>query len=116
MTKPAWFSKAYLRELIGGEHLYQHPLNRDVLYTEGAKSVADQGSAHWLLDIIAIDQPAVDEDQVWKLAVLPDRSATLTCEYGNNRVVYCLPFTDFPEPEVTLCVNCGIIHLPIEIF
>ena len=59
-----------------------------MLFTDGAKHVADEGSAYWLLDIIAIAQRyqpriAGEEFQVWKLAVRPDRSATLTCEDGN---------------------------------
>jgi hypothetical protein len=45
---------------------------------------AEHGGAYWLLDEIAIIQPynkavAAEEFQVCKLAVRPDRSATLSC-------------------------------------
>jgi len=55
---------------------------------------AEHGGAHWLLDEIAIIQPynkavAAEEFQVWKLAVRPDRSATLTCDDGNG--TSCVP-------------------------
>jgi len=72
----------------GSEHWYRHALNRDVLLTDGAKHVADEGGAYWLLDTIALLQRsniriAAEEFQVWKLAVLSDRTATLTREDGN---------------------------------
>jgi hypothetical protein len=31
-------------------------MNRSALFTDGAKFLADQGGAYWLLDIIAIAQ------------------------------------------------------------
>src|SRR5216684_681209 len=56
---------------------------RNVLFTDGAKYVADQGGAYWLLDEIALAQRgqprvAAEEFQVWRLSVKPDRTATLT--------------------------------------
>ena len=33
---------------------YRHALNRAVLFTDGAKHVADAGGADWLLDEIAL--------------------------------------------------------------
>ena len=31
-------------------------MNRNILYTDGAKYVADQAGAYWLLDAIALSQ------------------------------------------------------------
>ena len=49
-----------------------------------------QGGAFWLLDEIALAQRgqkrvAVEEFQIWKLTVKPDRTAILACEDGNGR-------------------------------
>jgi len=47
---------------------------------------------------------AAEEFQVWKLAVHPDRSATLTCDDGNDNIVFAkeIEHTDFPLDEITL--------------
>jgi len=91
MTKR--LSKSDLRQFTGSEHWYRHPFVRQVLFTDGAKYVADQAQAYWLLDEIAFAQRAekavaAEEFQVWKLAVKPDHSATLTCEDGNDNAVF----------------------------
>jgi hypothetical protein len=121
MMTSAKLSEADLRQFTGSEHWYRHGLNRDVLFTDGAKYVADHGGAYWLLDIIALAQRyqkriAAEEFQVWKLTVRPDRTATITCEDGNYRVVFKhrLGFTDFPAPEITLWFSNGVIYLPSE--
>jgi hypothetical protein len=95
-------------------------LNRSVLFTEGAKYVADTAGAYWLLDEIALAQmhvPAIKAQafQVWKLSVA-DRRGTLTCEDGNDQPVYSkeIPFTDFPPCGVTLWYTDGVILLPSE--
>jgi hypothetical protein len=121
MIKSAKLSEAYLRQFTGSEHWYKHALNRNVLYTDGAKYVAEVGGAYWLLDSIALAQlcdrrVAAEEFQVWKLVVRPDSSATLTCEDGNYNVVFThrLSYSDFPAPEVTLWFSNGVIYLPRE--
>jgi hypothetical protein len=84
---------------------------------DGAKYVADQAGAYWLLDEIALaqrfektvvsslvscmmcslswltlvasaDATVGEEFQLWKLKVDPDHTATLTCEDGNGKAVY----------------------------
>jgi uncharacterized protein DUF6876 len=35
------------------QNWYRHAINRTVLFTHGAKYVADQAAAYWLLDVIA---------------------------------------------------------------
>jgi hypothetical protein len=88
---------------------------------DGAKYVADQAWAYWLFDEIAIIQPhdagvAVEEFQVWKLAVNADQSAVLTCDDGNGRVVFTkrLEYTDFPLDGVTLYFTNNTNLLPSE--
>jgi hypothetical protein len=100
---------------------YRHGINRNVLYTDGAQHVAEHGGAYWLLDEIAIIQPynkavAAEEFQVWKLAVRPDRTATLTCDDGNGNIVFTkeIEHTDFPLDEIKLYFANNVIHLPSE--
>jgi hypothetical protein len=122
MTKSAKLSPADLRQFAGGTVDYhRHGLNRNVVFTDGAKYVADQGGAYWLLDSIALAQlcdrrVAAEEFQVWRLAVRHDRSAVLTCEDGNYRVVfqYRISYSDFPAPGVSLWFSNGVIYLPVE--
>ncbi len=119
MTKR--LSKSDLQQFTGSEHWYRHPLVRQVLFTDGAKYVADEAEAYWLLDEIAFAQravPAVGAEafQVWKLAVTPDCTATLSCEDGNDNTVFtkALEFTDFPAPGIVLWFADNTIFLPSE--
>ena len=121
MTTSKTLTTADLDQFTGSEHWYRHGLNRSVLFTDGAKYVADQGGAYWLLDEIALAQRfdkavAAEEFQAWTLAVKPDHTATLTCDDGNGNVVFTkqIPFTDFPLPEIVLWFANGTIYLPSE--
>jgi hypothetical protein len=109
-----------LIQFIGSEYWYQHSLIRSITYTDGAKYVAEQGGAYWLLDEIALAQkfsPVVKAQpfQVWKLTV-NDRRGLLTCDDGNGIVVYTksIPFTDFPLPEIKFYFTDNVILLPSE--
>lgn len=108
-----------LDQFNGGDAQYRHPLMRSVNYTEGAKYVADTAGAHWLLDVVASHQldPKVKAEpfQVWKLEVTGSVGKVI-CEDGNDNVVTTqdIPFTDFPEPGVTLWFTGNVILLPSE--
>ena len=110
-----------LSQFTGSEHWYRHGLARDILFTDGAKYIADHGGAFWLLDEIAFAQRgqkrvAAQEFQVWKLAVKPDHTATLACEDGNGRTVFhkAIEYTDFPVECVELWFENNTIYLPSE--
>ena len=110
-----------LKQFTGSEHWYRHGMLRNVLFTDGAKHVADAGGAYWLLDEIALAQRfiktvAAEPFQVWRLAVEADSTASLSCEDGNGHTVYrkAIPFTDFPLKEVTLWFTDNTILLPSE--
>ena len=112
---------ADLLQFTGTEQWHRHGIVRDVLFTDGAKYVADAGGAYWLLDAIALVQRgsnrvAAEAFQVWKLTVNPDHSATLSCDDGNGNVVFTKPigYTDFPLPEIALYFTDGVILLPSE--
>ena len=120
--KPEQLSPDVLRQFTGTEYWYRHAINRKVVFTDGAKHVADCGGAYWLLDEIALIQPydkrvAAEEFQVWMLkADIVRRTGTLTCEDGNGNKVFekALDFTDFPIPEITLWFTDNTILLPSE--
>ena len=121
MTKTSKLTESDLSQFTGSENWYRHGINCNVVFTDGAKYVADEGGAHWLLDAIAIcqryeERVAAEPFQVWKLVVRADNTATLTCEDGNDNVVYTqqLKFTDFPREEITLWFANNVIYLPSE--
>ena len=103
MSDTKTLTKADLRQFTGSENWYRGTLNRKVLFTDGAKYVADHGGAYWLLDEIALIQPydkavAAEEFQLWKLKVADDRSATQTLTslfalpiQENFEASYCAP-------------------------
>lgn len=121
MTKTAKLSEEYLRQFTGTENWHRFGINRKVLCTDGAKYVADEGGAYWLLDAIAIAQRfekavAGEAFQVWKLKVNEDRTASLVCDDGNDNIVYTqhIAFTDFPLDEIKLYFTDNVILLPSE--
>jgi hypothetical protein len=114
-------TQADLAQFTGSEQWHRHGFIRDVTYTDGAKYVADQYGAHWLLDEIAIIQMhnvrvAREAFQVWKLSVRQDQSAALNCEDWNNHLVYTkqIAYTDFPTEGISLWFTNNTILLPSE--
>ena len=114
-------TKAELKHFTGSETWWRHALVRNILFTDGAKHVADTGGAYWLLDEIALAQRykkkvAAVEFQVWTLKVKDDCTAKLTCEDGNGNAVYAkrIPFTDFPLDAISLYFCNNTILLPSE--
>ena len=121
MASAKTLSISDLEHFTGTEQWYQHGINQAVLFTDGAKYLADMAGAHWLLDEIAIVQPynkriAREGFQIWRLAVHHDRSAALTCDDGNGNVVFTkqIGFTDFPIEEIILYFTDNVILLPSE--
>ena len=120
--QPDQLTPEVMRQFTGSEHWYRHALNRKIVFTDGAKHVADHGGAYWLLDEIALIQPydkrvAAEEFQVWTLkADIVRKTGILTCEDGNGNQVFEKPleFTDFPLPEITLWFTDNTILLPSE--
>jgi hypothetical protein len=86
-------------------------LRQRFLLTDGAKYLADQAKAYWLMDAIASHQQAskavADEEfQFWTLSVGEKRAAVLICTDGNNKelVRQKISYTDFPLNTITLYV------------
>ena len=113
-------TKTEMKHFTGSETWWRHALVRNILFTDGAKHVADTGGAYWLLDEIALAQRykkkvGAQEFQVWTLKV-KDNTAKLTCEDGNGNAVYSkrIPFTDFPLDEISFYFCDNTILLPSE--
>ena len=51
MTKAEKLSEGNLSQFTGTENWYRHGINRNVLFTDGAKYVADKGGTYWLLEL-----------------------------------------------------------------
>ena len=110
-----------LAQFTGSETCYRHSLARNIVYTDGAKYVAEEGGAYWLLDIIATNNAyggpefKREEFQVWKLQV-KKHTGVLTCDDGNGNVFFTkvIEYTDFPLPEITLYFQNNTIFLPSE--
>lgn len=112
---------AELRQFTGTETWFKHGVIRSITFTEGVKYVADKAGAYWLIDEIALPQRfearvKAEEFQVWKLTLGEGHSAVLTCDDGNNRVVYRkeITFTDFPLQEIRFYFANNVILLPSE--
>ena len=119
MTKT--LDQSELQRFTGSEYWYRHALNRQVLFTDGAKYVADQASAYWLLDEIALAQRyekavAAEEFQCWTLTIHDNHTGTLACDDGNGDIVYTkeINFTDFPRDGIVLWCTNNTILLPSE--
>jgi hypothetical protein len=109
-----------LSSFTGSELWYQHGLVPSITYTDGVRYMAETGEAYWLIDEIALAQRyekkvKAEEFQVWTLTVT-EHTATLTCDDGNNNIVFAkhIQYTDFPLPEIKLYCTDNVILLPSE--
>lgn len=108
-----------LAQFIGSTCHYRYPLT-GLRYTEGVQFVADKGGAVWLLGDIAAYQldPSIrfDPFQHWKLKVAGDKTARLTCENGNGKVILeqKIDYTDFPLDEIAFFLTDNVLMLPSE--
>ena len=114
-------TQADLDQFTGGDEWTRHSLNRNILYTEGVRYLAETAGAYWLLDIIAsvqhLAKVRAEEFQVWTLTLnKTGNGAVVKCDDGNGNVVYTqrIPFTDFPLPSVKLYFTNTVILLPSE--
>ncbi len=114
-----------LRQFTGTTQWYQWSHLTKLICTDGAKYLADEAGAYWLLDAIASHQsaPAIQDSQrlqdfqVWILKVNSDKSCRLTCAEDSDiapAVIQDIEFTDFPLAEIKLYVCGNVILLPSE--
>jgi len=93
-----------LSQYTGTEHYYR--LNRRCLITDGAKYLADEARAYWLLDAAASYLLEIGTTDWFVLVrlVVTQGQAELYLEDGNGgvRVSQQISFTDFPLQEQVL--------------
>lgn len=85
----------------GSERYYRHRCGLEVLLTEGAKFLADQAEAYWLMDLIASAIPFCQQDEFLSVDLSREPKgtrATVTVGDGNGKVYHRqeIPYTDFP--------------------
>ena len=111
-----------LKQFYGSETFYRHPMNRNIVYTEGVKYLAEHGKAYWLIDDICFAYQT-DQDiskmpfQTWILTKNKEgEGATLRLEDGNGNPIksFDITFTTFPLPIITLWLIDGTLLLPSE--
>jgi len=106
-----------LSGFIGTEAYHRfNALCPKVVLTDGAKYLADQAEAYWLMDIIGSVYTAhqnrkqfwEDGFSIWTLSV-DGSHAVVKATDGNDNLIYSqdIPFTNFPLPEFTLYVELG---------
>ncbi|WP_437200888.1 DUF6876 family protein [Planctomicrobium sp. SH664] len=106
-----------LAQFIGSTQWFRHSFNRAVIYTEGIQYLTENSKAYWLIDTIAshlasdeFRKAAKKDDRIslmhfWKLAVKPDKSATLkgVADSGEQPFIQQeIPLTAFPLDEVDI--------------
>lgn len=112
--------RSVLRQYIGTETYYRHPLARNMLYTDGVQAFANHVGAYWLVDILAT-QPEIIKTMKRGLAsitltVNKDAQATLAVTDGAGTQTYKrgIDFTDCPEGEWKFLMVDDVIMLPSE--
>lgn len=121
MEKPnAYNIRAQLHQFTGSQTFYRNPLFPDYLYTEGARFIADEGGAYWLIDYVFTQQAreVLKEQpfQVWKITVQENESAVIMVEDGNQGELarFEIAYTDFPLEEFTFWLVDKTLLLPSE--
>ena len=97
-------------------------LFRNFVLTDGAKYIAEECGAYWLMDAIASHVGAYRNERfvVAKFVKADDPNWLLTIEDGDGGeyASQCIEFTDFPLDEITLYVikqdDLWVVLLPSE--
>ena len=97
-----------LAQCTGTEHYYKHCAGK-MVYTDGIKTLQEDGQCGWLIDAIASyqgDRRVVGVPfQLWTLLVDGDRHGILTMREDSDRpaiIEQKFDYTDFPFPEYKL--------------
>jgi hypothetical protein len=84
--------------------------------TDGAKFLAENAGAFWLMDIIGswqMDKNVKQEEfQVWRLWRTDVGGCVVTCDDGNDNIVALqrVEYTDFPLSEMKLYAAAGALE------
>jgi hypothetical protein len=110
-----------LRQFTGSEMQYNYMLGYRL--TEGAKYVADECGAYWLMDVIVSYYFDARINSFWGIqrwvfeVNLYQNEGVVKCYTTNDEVpsiVQKIPFTDFPVEKIELYCQSKVIFLPRE--
>ena len=112
-----------LRNFTCTENYYSSPYYKFV-YTDGVKYVAQNGSCHWLLSLISLNQSEnkirqnkyLQEIQFWTLTVDKDQSGKLVCEQDEGITILekIIHYTEFPLPEIKFYLSNMFLYWESE--
>lgn len=99
----------------GTEGYYRHRCGLEVLLTEGAKFLANQAEAYWLMDLIASAIPYFQQDTLVCVDFAREtkgEGAAIIVTDGNGQTYYRqeMPYTDFPFLTFRLLVAADGYH------
>lgn len=104
--------KSDLNQFIGSiSYTKFSPLFPNVVLTDGAKYLADECGAYWLMDMIASHLPSLPASEYWAIAILTvdDGKALFTLADDSPATkIYAMQgvdYTDFPLDEIKLYVS-----------
>lgn len=103
-----------------GDCHYKHPLG--LHYTEGVRFLATEAKAYWLLDVICSYQPKIRKNprladfHFWTLKHDGKGGCHVICweDKGKEVLRQHVPYTDFPQIDVKIYVEFGVMLLPAE--
>lgn len=114
---------AELPNFYGTENYHKWSiLFRNFVLTDGAKYIAEECGAYWLMDMVASHLISYKDEGfvVAYLCVFPDGGARLTLEDGNDNILeqQYIEYSDFQLDEITLYVikqdDLWVVLLPSE--
>lgn len=111
-----------LKQFIGTEQYFFHPLVKQFNYTDGVRYFARNAGGHgayWFLDIVATEffhHPSRDHDFAAITLKVKDSSAVISMDDGNGRVIWnrAIEFTDCDEGEWKFYLIGNVMLLPSE--
>lgn len=112
-----------LANFYGTENWTRHPINKQMLYTDGVAYFAEHAGngAHWFLDIVATElAPKVVEPgyefMAIRLMVHPGGTASITADDGNGTELYKrgIQWTDCPAGTWSFYLTDNVLMLPTE--
>lgn len=97
-----------LRQFTGTTNYYAYsPLFKKVVLTDGAKFLAEEAKAYWLMDAIASHLPGYDDTFAVVKLQKREKDWLLTLDDGNDNIFaeQVIEYSDFPLDEIMLYVG-----------
>lgn len=95
--------RAELAHYTGTVNWWRHPLNRNILYTDGVQRFAELCGAYWLLNILVTEPKILTQSQEFAAITVTakDGEAVIDVTDGNENTAFSRPiaFTTLPDGE-----------------